>query len=320
MENVNDISEVVFDPGQIAQLAKQSVESARDDPDTLKTGIAALDSHYVMRRPRKVNGILAYTSHGKTSLMYVLSRSDISQLRENEISLYVTWEDSIEDYGVNFLANASRVPLASLYSGKLDETEWIQMLKAAANRATIPLWAVGHSETTRRARLTITDIYHAMEYIVDKQKKKVRCVYLDYLQRISRADVGKETREGYMAIMDKIKDLALDFNTCVHIGSQVDRDIPSRKWKQPQINDAQETSNFEHTCDGMISLQLPYKWEKMGESLIPKTGDSPAIFVTPRLMLLETLKQKKGVAPVLTAVDFLPQTNEIVPYTPPKPM
>jgi len=117
--------------------------------------------------------------------------------------------------------------------------------------------------------------------------------------------------------MDSVKDLALDFNTCVVIGTQVGRDIKERKWKQPQDNDAQETSNFEQTCDGMISLWIPKKTEKIGDSLIAKEGvDGQAVNVTENLMLIQTLKQKKAKAPVLRAVDFLPETNEIQTYDP----
>lgn len=125
-----------------------------------------------------------------------------------------------------------------------------------------------------------------------------------------------EMRAQYMGIMDKVKDLSLGFNTCVIIGSQVGRDVKDRKWKQPQDNDAQETSNFEQTCDGMISLWIPKKTESIGDSIIPKQGESPAVFVTDNLMLINTLKQKKAKAPVLRAVDFIPETNEIETYNP----
>jgi hypothetical protein len=67
----------------------------------------------------------------------------------------------------------------------------------------------------------------------------------------------------------------------------------------------------------MISLWIPKKTERIGESLIAKQGiDGQAVIVTENLMLIQTLKQKKAKAPVLRAVDFLPETNEIVTYDP----
>lgn len=311
---------VVFDPSLVSTLTVSSIKAARDDPDTLTTGIPQLDDHYITFRPRRVNGILAYTSHGKTSLMNILARNFVPQIGENEVIVYATWEDSIEDLSLSFLANASRISVTSLFGGNLTPEEWKEMMKAATLRAQTPLWLIGHSEQkeARRPRLTMTDIWAAMEYIVDKRGKKVRAVFLDYLQRINRDDTKGEMRGQYMAIMDKVKDLALDFNTCVTIGTQVGRDVKERKWKQPQDNDAQETSNFEQTADGLISLWIPKKTETIGDCLLERRGiDGQAVHVTERLMMVQTLKQKKAKAPVLRAVDFYPETNEIGVYTPP---
>jgi replicative DNA helicase len=310
---------IVFDPSLVSTLTVGSIKTAREHPDYLRTGIPQLDDHYVMMRPRRVNGILAYTSHGKTSLMNILARNFIPQIGEDEVVVYSTWEDSVEDMTLSYLANVSRIPVQSLFHGNLNVSEWEAMMKAATQRATTPLWLIGHSEQkeARRPRLTMTDITAAMEYIVDKRKKKVRAVFLDYLQRINRDDKKGEMRGQYMAIMDSVKDLALDFNTNVIIGTQVGRDVKERKWKQPQDNDAQETSNFEQTCDGMISLWIPKKTENIGDCLIEKKGtNGQAVFVTDALMTIQTLKQKKAKAPVLRAVDFLPETNEIQAYDP----
>lgn len=309
----------VFDPSLVSTLTVGSIRATREHPDCLRSGIPQLDDHYVMMRPRRATGILAYTSHGKTSVMNILARNFVAQIGEDEIVIYATWEDSVEDLTLAQLAYASRIPVTSLFGGKLGFGEWESMMSAATQRAQMPLWVMGHSEQkeARRPRLTMTDVWAAMEYVADKRKKKVRAVFLDYLQRINRDDVKGETRLQYMAIMDKVKDLALAFDTCVVIGSQVGRDVKERKWKQPQDNDAQETSNFEQTCDGMISLWIPKKTESLGTSLIPKTGENgQEVHVTENLMLIQTLKQKKAKAPVLRAVDFLPETNEIKTYNP----
>lgn len=316
---MNNPEQIVFDPSLVSTLTVNSIKQAREHPDYLRTGIPQLDDHYVMMRPRRVNGILAYTSHGKTSVMNIMARSFIPQIGEDEIIVYSTWEDSVEDMTLSFLANSSRIPVQSLFHGDLTIGQWESMMKAATQRAATPLWLIGHSEQkeARRPRLTMTDITAAIEYIVEKRGKKVRAVFLDYLQRINRDDKKGEMRGQYMAIMDSVKDLALDFNTCVIIGTQVGREVKNRQWKQPQDNDAQETSNFEQTCDGMVSLWIPKKTEKIGDCLVEKKGvDGQAVFVTENLMIMQTLKQKKAKAPVLRAVDFMPEVNEIETYNP----
>lgn len=316
---MNNSETIVFDPSLVSTLTVDTIRLAREHPDYLSTGIPQLDDHYNMHRPRRVNGIIADTSHGKTAVKNILARNFVLQIGEDEVIIYCSWEDSVEDMTLSYLANASRIPIQSLFHGDLTIEQWNDMMKAATQRAQTPIWLIGHSEgkEARRPRLTMTDVWQAMEYIVDKRKKKVRAVFLDYLQRINRDDIKDTTRLQYMAIMDKVKDLALGFNTDVIIGSQVSRDVHSREWQQPQIHDAQETSNFEQTCDGAISLWIPKKKEKIGKCLIEKQGvDGQAVHVTENLMLIQTLKQKKGKAPVLRAVDFYPQTNEIGNYTP----
>jgi hypothetical protein len=67
-----------------------------------------------------------------------------------------------------------------------------------------------------------------------------------------------------------------------------------------------------------MSLWIPKKTEKMHESLIPAQGEMPGVFVTENLMMVSTLKQKKAKAPVLRAVDFYPETNQIGAYTSPE--
>lgn len=313
-----------FDPSLVSSLTVGSIRDAQAMPDALMTGIPQLDDHYVMTRPGRVTGLLAYTSNGKTSLMNLLARNFVPQLKADEIVVPVTWEDSIEDLTLSYLSAVSKVSMTSLFSGKMDTNEWNDMMQAATQRASAPIWVMGHSEQkeARRPRLTMTDVWRGMEYIVDKRKKKVKVIFLDYLQRINRDDVKGTIREQYMTIMDKVKDLALGFDTHVIIGTQVGRDVKERKWKQPQDHDAQETSNFEQTCDGLISLWIPKRTEDIGATLVKATMEkgvqkTPSIEVTERLMLIQTLKQKKAVAPVLRAVDFYAETNEIRPYTNP---
>lgn len=311
-----------FDPSLVSSLTVGSVRAAKEAPDALLSGIPQLDDHYVMFRPKRVTGLLAYTSNGKTSVMNLLARNFVSQLRPDEIILPVTWEDSIEDLTLSYLSSVSKVPMTSLFSGKLEPRQWDAMMQAATARAAAPIWVMGHSEQSesRRPQLTMTDVQRGMEYIVDKRKKKIRVVFLDYLQRISRDDRQGQIREQYMSIMDTVKNLALAFGCTVIIGSQVGRDVKERKWKQPQDHDAQETSNFEQTCDGLISLWIPKKTEPMDAKLInagvdDKGNRTEQINVTENLMLIQTLKQKKAKAPVLRAVDFCPERNEIGKYT-----
>jgi replicative DNA helicase len=317
----------VFSPEVVTDLTVQAIRDTEISTGHYLTGIPQIDDHYVMHRPSKVNGIVADTSNGKTGIMNILARNmvalptddgPVSQLKEGEVVVYATWEDSVEELNMSFMAYASQVPIGSLYNGEMGQPEWERIMTAAAMRAETPLWLIGHSDMgeRRRPRLTMTDIWAACDYIENKLGLQIAALYVDYLQRISRADQHGDMRSQFMGIMDSNKDLALAYGMDLTIGSQIGRDIDTRKWQQPGIHDAQETSNFEQSCDGMQSLWIPKRSnnQKIGNSLIEKTGESPAVFVSEHLMLINTLKQKRGKAPVLRAVEYWPEYNEVRAY------
>jgi len=320
---VRDIDGLIFDPPQISNATVRSVENSQNDPTSLDLGIPELNE-FVMARKDKVIGVLGDTSHGKTSLMTAIARNMATQINADagEIGVYITWEDNIEDFGLSDLANFSKIPIASLYHGDIKGNRFERMMKASVERAKTPLWLVGHSEASgARPRMTMADVWEVCDNLVNKQKRKIRFIMCDYLQRINRQDMRGEgeTRMQYSGVMDSLKDLALAYHPALFIGSQVSRSkVESTKWRQPQIHWAMETSNFEHTCDGAISTWLPYKSNDVwadGECLQEKQGtNGTAIFVSKDLMLVSILKQKKAKAPILKAVDFLPEYNMFVPY------
>ncbi len=81
-----------------------------------------------------------------------------------------------------------------------------------------------------------------------------------------------------------------------------------------QVHDAQETSNFEQTADGIIGMQMPVKYMTEGTVLakVPSYGD---IVVTPRLIVTQVLKQKKGATGKTFLYDALYETNDVGPYS-----
>lgn len=312
--------DTVFDPPQVAQLAVKKADDIKkhDDSDRLYTGLPlGFDDYFVMWRRQKVVGILGDTSHYKTGLMTFIAREAAKKLKasEGEIGIYATWEDPVEDYALADIANSSKISAGSIYNGSLDKSEWEDMMRGSMQRAAFPLWLIGHSEyqNTRRPRLTMTDIGAALEYIVDKQKKTVKFIVLDYLQRISYADVqSRDARLGFVEVVNRVKDMAMAFNCGAMLGSQVVREIRERKNRQPQVHDAQETSNFEHTCDGIISVQMPGKY-MLGKKFVNVGGIDR--IATQRMLAVQPVKQKKGATGKMFLYDALYETNGIARYS-----
>lgn len=317
------IDDIIYDPPLISTRSLAAVESAKNQPTSLSLNMRGLEG-YVMARKSKINGLLADTSQGKTSFMTALARNFTKQIDADagEIGVFITWEDNIEDFGLADIANFSKIPLASLYAGDVKERQFNRLISAGAERAKSPLWLVGHSEESgARARMTMTDVWAVMENLKAKQGRKVRFVMMDYLQRINRQDQRGEgeTRMQFSGVMDSIKDMTLAYQPATFIGSQVTRSkVEAQKWRQPQIHWAMETANFEHTCDGAISLWMPVKTKehyKLGDCLQEKQNvNDKAIYVTKELIFAEILKQKKADTGHLQALDFVHEYNEFIEY------
>lgn len=324
------INNAIFSPPEVSEKTIASIEAEKANPGYLSIGIDQFTNKttgaddFVMARKSKVIGLLGDTSQGKTSLMTHIARGMVKQINaENgEVGLFVTWEDNIEDFGMVDIANVSKIPVKSLYNGEVNDSQFSAMMTAAAVRSSTPLWLAGHSETSaNRPMLTMTDIFGVCENLIDKQKKTIRFVMLDYLQRISREDTGeRDTRMQFVKIMDMVKNLALSYKTTVFIGSQVRRDLVEKagKDRQPQMHWAMETSNFEHSCDGMLSVWMPYMSKdiyKVGDSVEAKVGvTSNPIVVSKELMGIQILKQKKGETGIRAWVDFIPEYGMFTDY------
>lgn len=303
----------IHDPATISARTIESVQRGKETHKSLSLGIKGLEK-YVMARPNKVNGLLADTSQGKTSVMGIIARNFSSQLAEDEVGIFITWEDTVEDFSMGDIANYSKIPLASLYHGDVKKHQFNSMLRAAAERAKSPLWVIGQSEVVEgvQPRMTMTDINEAVSYIAG-QGKKIRFTFFDYLQRIGRSDSKeRDTRMQFSGVMDSIKEYTLGFHPATFIASQVTRSqVEKSKWRQPQVHWAMETANFEHTCDGMLSLWYVHKSKdvyQLGEPV----GDT--MHCTKELMTIEILKQKKSETGEVVALDFIPEYNMLAPY------
>jgi len=316
---MNRLDEILFDPPQISTLAINQIRLEQQGGQGLKLGLPQLDAHFITARPGKFIGVLAQTSHGKSSWMNFTAGNMTKQLVDDEIGIYATWEDTVEDFGITDLSSVSGVPMASVYSGSATEADFKKLMSAAAQRATSPLWVVGHSDSFKTAspRLTMTDILLVMENIIEKQKKNVRFIMFDYLQLVNLSDMRKDDRRvQFNDVIQAMRDLAKGYGLTAFCATQVKREVSDRKWSQPQINDAMETSGFEHACDAAISLWNVHRsqgWE-LGKVVQEGRNGELDITVTKELMLIETLKQKKGDAKIVQAFDFIPEYNHFTEY------
>lgn len=312
-----DISTYVHSPTDVKDKTIEVIgERVLHPRSGIESGIAPLDKHMLPMRPTEVIGVLGYTSNFKTGLMNNMARYHAKRIMDegltSQIVVRFDWEQTIEEQGVIDLAQITQIDAKKMMRGELDTQEWDRLQKAAEDREKLPLWLIGHSsaDTTRRPRMSMRDVNFAMSFIVDELKLTPVLVLIDYLQRIKR--MKTEMRESFIDIVDDVKDLAVGFHCPVVLGCQAKRDVKRREWRMPRADDAQETSNFEQTCDKLLATWMPKNDYPVGTTR--QFGDKHYVF-SKNLLLLNIIKQKFGESPILLELFVKYETSEIFSVT-----
>lgn len=313
--------EIIFTPVDAANLAIEAVNEIKETQFIgIRTGIKILDKNLLPLRPSELLCVLGYTSWYKSGFMNWLLRAGIEQCGDDDICVKVTWEDSVEEDTLKWIAARSGIPISTIMRGEIDD--WQPVYQSYSKRIGTPLWLVGHStqrnarDSRARPRMTMNDVTEALKFIQTEatdNQYKIRLIVLDYLQRI-RPDPqdGQSKREQMMEAVNKAKDMAITFGCPVVLGVQASRAVLDRDFKLPRLDDGLETSNIEQSSDKVISLWYPIKTEKEGLVLEPDPGKKMS--VTKNLLLLGIQKQKMGLAPVKIPLWVNPEQNYLTAW------
>lgn len=298
----NASSRHAYSPERAVANTLEVIQDRIDNPNTgIRQHIPGLGGVLNPWRAGELIGILGYTSNGKTSLVNYIVTQHAHAIQSwkadhedyNHVNLYVTWEQSIEEQTIVDLSRVTAISANKIFKGELtvDELQTI-MGMGADNRRKLPVWLMGHSikDDRQRPRLSMKEVLDAVCWI-EEQGIVIDMIVLDYLQRIKR--VKSDLREGFMDVVDSAKDLAM--RCPVILLSQAKREVTSREFALPELDDSQETSNFEQSCDQFLSVWMPKQKYKIGD-LLPFRG--VGYTVTDKLLVLGILKQKMGDAPI----------------------
>jgi len=320
----SDINTVVYDPPRAGQLAVDYVTTLQETANAgLKSGLGDLDGILVPFRPGNLVTVIGYTSNLKSTFMDFLAMQALRQINrdKNEFICKVTWEQSVEEDTLGWIASRGGLSITKMARGTLNENEWQTLRGAAVERQATPLWIMGHSQqefkTSRQSRpmLTMRDVARGLEVIindtVEGEKLQPRLIVLDYLQRIrpDEKDGGSTRREQMMMIVDHAKNLAIAYGCVVVLGVQAGRQVIQRDVKLPTLDDGQETSNIEQSSDVAFSCWYPIKSEPRGSTVFGKYT------VDEHLFILGLLKQKLGPAPETYALYVDPEKRMIAHRT-----
>jgi len=294
---------IIYSPEHASKLAIQLVEDLHKNRGLgLKTGLPDVDEKVIPLRPGWLVTVLGYTGNLKSTWMDWLGIQTLKTIQPSSpgIVIKVTWEQSVEEDTLSWIAAKGGLSVTKMARGLVDETEWKILRGTGVQRATTPLWVVGHSQQEykksrqARPRMTMRDVCRAIEYIIHDSTPDVtlepKLIILDYLQRMrSDPQDGDTRREQMMESVNLSKDTAVSYGCPVILGVQTGRESEKRI---PSLQDGQETSNIEQSSDVSYGCWYPIK------SAQDKNAKINGIYpVTQNLFVLRLLKQKLGPAP-----------------------
>jgi len=315
-----DIKGLIHSPAKVGDLSIQMVETIRQDNGGGVTfGLPQVDGvkKLLPLRPGDLLTVWGYTSFWKSHLMDWWALQEVKRIiargNTNDIVIKVTWEQSVEEDTLSWLASASEIPVSKMMHGSLDTEEWKTLEDATLSRQVTPLWLMGHSlmESLQlhrpRPRMTLSEVAECIRIVVNEiagVRLNPRLIILDYLQRIPPERDNRDSRREYvMENVNLSKDLGIAYGCPVVLGVQVGRQVLDRAEAMPILSDAQESSAIEQTSDKVLGLWYPIKTRR--------GGMVDNISVTPRMLIMELLKQKLGVAPISWILDIDPEKGTV---------
>ena len=292
-----------------ADSAVEYVEYMRILRDTagVKWGISQIDNDMRPMRPGDVIGIIARPGHGKSTIAAYLTRKVAKDIvREgidNEIALYVTFEQSTEEIDTFFeIPDSEAYSLTDLSFGRIDERT---LIKDSIKRISLPVFIMGESITRRKTmpRMTFDTIYSEIENIEEDYKVKPRIIVLDYIQIIPVDRKDDRVQQVGEAIV-RSKELARRVGCPVVVCVQAGRGVDKYEAKVPTAADCQWASAIEQAADALIGIWRPALTEQVGSH---KTINGKDIEVTQNLLIAKLLKQRMASAGHVWFLNFAPQ-------------
>ena len=274
----------------------------------VETGIKKIDDAMIPMKPGDVIGVIARPGHGKSTFMAYLTRKIardlLTQGRENESAVYISYEQSIEEIEAYFQLPANdEYNLTDISRGRIGIDT---LIKNGAKRAELPVWMLGNSITRRKTtpRMTFDKVIESLEYMEREWKQKPAIICLDYVQIIPIEKSAERVQQVTEAIM-QTKELAKRFGCPIIVGVQARRDVDEKKNKLPSAGDCQWASAIEQVSDKLFSLWRPILTEEEG-AIVGKLNGSN-VLATPTLLVAKLLKQRFGPAGQVFNLYFAPE-------------
>lgn len=221
------------------------------------TGLAGLDEALGGLHDSDLIVVGARPAMGKTGLL--LQMVDAAS-QAGPVGL-VSGEQPVEQVGLRWLANGSRVSVGRLRNASIEEHEW------SAISSAVKAWRERPIRIYDRSAPDVADVARVARRW--KHQYGIKALYVDYLQRLemrAAGDAPKHERVG--AIARALKNLARELGIPVVTLAQVSRKVEDRQNQRPTMADLSDSSEIEKEADQVMTL-----WRDTSD---PKAKRQPA--------------------------------------------
>jgi replicative DNA helicase len=186
-------------------------------------------------------------------------------IRNNLPTVLFSLEMGRNEITMRLLSAESRVPLATMRNGQMNDDDWAQLARRMSEVANAPLYI------DDSPNMSLMEIRAKCRRL--KQRNDLRFVIIDYLQLMSSPKRVENRQQEVSEMSRSLKLLAKELDVPVVALSQLNRSPEQRGDKKPLLSDLRESGSIEQDSDVVILLHREDFYEK--ES--PRAGEADLI-------------------------------------------
>ncbi len=185
---------------------------------------------------------------------------------------FFSLEMSADQLATRILSEQSEISSEILRMGKISQTEFRSLARAAADLESLPLYI---DDT---AGLTIAALRTRARRL--KRRHDIGLIIVDYLQLLqgSKSGGGDNRVQEISEISRGLKTLAKELNVPVIALSQLSRAVEQREDKRPQLSDLRESGSIEQDADIVLFVYREEYYIQAREPKRPAEGEDAKVF------------------------------------------
>jgi replicative DNA helicase len=226
-EDYHSLSEIM--PGALDEI--EAIGSHGGVLTGVPTGFADLDALTNGLHPGQMIVIAARPAIGKSTLALDFARA--AAIRHNIATVLFSLEMGRNEITMRLLSAESRVPLATMRNGQMNDDDWARLARRMGEVADAPLYI------DDSPNMSLMEIRAKCRRL--KQRNDLKFVIIDYLQLMSSPKRVENRQQEVSDMSRSLKLLAKELEVPVVALSQLNRSPEQRGDKKPLLSDLRES-------------------------------------------------------------------------------